>query len=80
MNHLVEVLINPVNICFDHASMPISWLYGCRIIPPEGSGIMIALVLSTAIRGNIPETVLTHIRRWHGGISDRFCPAKAGIL
>jgi hypothetical protein len=72
MEHLVEILINSVNICFDYASILISWLQNGRIIPPEGSGIMAAIVLSTAIRGNIPETILTHVRRWHGGINDRY--------
>jgi hypothetical protein len=65
MEYLLELVINPVSNIFDQIT---SWIN----ITAEGSGIAFAFSLMTATLGNFTEKTLADIRRWHGGIDDRY--------
>ncbi|MDR1454258.1 MAG: hypothetical protein LBJ01_01280 [Tannerella sp.] len=71
----MEFLILAAGTISDVANLFLSLLSDVGILPAVGSGITFAFALGSSGsrgRGKIPDGVRAVIRRWHGGIDDRF--------
>jgi hypothetical protein len=65
MEHFIEIVIALANTLFGH----ISWLLSSL---SAGDGLVFAFALVAMPVNNISEGSLTNVRRWRGGIADKF--------
>jgi hypothetical protein len=72
MEGLAEILISPVNMIFDCAGMFLSSLSDGGVLSAAGSGVTIAFASGALSTAGVTDGVRAAVRRWHGGIDDRF--------
>jgi hypothetical protein len=72
MQNLLDILINLVIAMFDHVNMLASNFLTGEMSIWTDSGLTVAFALGAASHGNITESIMYGIRRWHGNINERF--------